>query len=525
MQADAVLAEGVEAVAMLLAAKNTNEQVLVQAFRALVRELRELAHIRTFHREEFSRQWEAQGMQTDGPSSHSSSSPFGTAQVNLITADHKALSERIVQAQGIENVISAMRGQANSTQIQTQACVVLRLLTTTDAHRQRAIKAGAVAAVCEAMRRLPGAAEMQQHCCSALIEICARAEGRRVVANSGIIDTLCKGARRFIDKQATIEQMLLLLVTLVDTPKAKVEAVGGGAVWTALDVMDQYQWTAQLQAIGCSLLKALTVIDDVRRLPTMAKRAVPAAVRAIDVHVCECEKGSVSSSVAEEACGALCNIMVDSDTNARAMIDDGGIQAVVRCMGLLVDNPDVQEAGCAALWAISAGPPPHKQCVIQLGGISAVVAAMAAYPEHVAIQVVGCAALRNTASISRNEVEVAAEGGIEVILDALRFHGANASVQEAGLEALAMVTRTQMPVQRWAFRAGAVEVIEAALQTRFPEHTVVRKAAQKALSRFMKVDDITRLCGVATPISAKDLNCYGGPPGVKGGSIIDDISC
>lgn len=185
----------------------------------------------------------------------------------------------------------------------------------------------------------------------------------------------------------------------------------------------------------------------------------------------------------------------------------------------------MQEAGCAALWAVSSGPPAHKQCVIQLGGISAVVAAMAAYPEHVAIQVVGCAALRNTAAVARNEVEIAAEGGVEVILDALRLHGGAAAVQEAGLEALAMVTRTQLPVQRWAFRAGAVEVIEAALQTRFPDHSAVRKAAQRALSRFVAADDLTRLCGVATPISAKDLSCYAPGGGGGAGRILPDVSC
>lgn len=449
--------------------------------------------------------------------------------MNLITADQKQISERVVQAQGVENVLSAMRQQAGSTQIQTQASVVLRLLALgSDAHRGRCVKAGAVAALAEAMRRHPGAAELHQHCAGALLELCGSAEGKKAVGSSaGLVALLCKAAQRFPDKQPPLEQILMLLVVLVEAPRAKVDAVTAGAVWTAMEVMDAHQWSAPLQAICCALLKALTVIDDVRRLNTMATRAVPAVVRAIDVHVCQCEAVSVSAVVAEEACGCLCNLMVDSDPNARAMIDDGGIQAVIRAMASLVDNPGVQEAGCAAIWAISAGPPAHKQCAVQLGGIGAVVGAMAAYPEHVAIQVVGCAALRNLAAVPRNEVEIAAEGGVEVILDALRFHGNAAAVQEAGLEALAMVTRTQLAVQRWAFRAGAVEVIEAALQTRFPDHGGVRKAAQRALSRFVKVDDLTRLCGVATPITAGDLNCYAAPAGapIGGGNIISDISC
>ena len=66
-----------------------------------------------------------------------------------------------------------------------------------------------------------------------------------------------------------------------------------------------------------------------------------------------------------------------------------------------------------------------------LGGIEAVVSAMAVFPDSIAIQVVGCAALRNIAQLPRNEIEVAAAGGVEVILDALRLHGANAAVQEA----------------------------------------------------------------------------------------------
>lgn len=442
-----------------------------------------------------------------------------------MAADHKVLSERVVQAQGLENVVSAMRAQPGSAAVQTQGCVALRLLAAAEAHRARALKAGAVAAVAEAMRRHSGDADLLQHCCAALLELCHTEEGRRAVGGAGVVDLACKGAKRFGDRQGPVEQALLLLSRLVDGPKAKVEAVSAGAVWTVLDVMDAFEWSAPLQAVSCALLKALTVIDDVRRVQAMARRAVPAVVRALDLHICQNPSMASSPAVAEEACGALCNLMVDSEANARAVIDCGGIQAAVRSMCILVDHPGVQEAGCAAMWAVSAGPPAHKQSAIELGGISAVVAAMAAYPEHVAIQVVGCAALRNTAAISRNEVEVAAEGGVEVILDALRLHGAAAAVQEAGLEALAMVTRTQMPVQRWAFKAGAVEVIEAALQTRFPDHSGVRKAAQKALSRFIAVDNVTRLCGVATPISAKDFSCAAGPPGAPQRSIMDDLSC
>lgn len=94
-------------------------------------------------------------------------------QVNLMTADLKPLAERLVSAQGIENVILAMRAQPASQHIQTQGSVVLRLLAMSDAGRARALKAGAVPAVADAMRRHAAVGDLQQHCCMAMLELCA----------------------------------------------------------------------------------------------------------------------------------------------------------------------------------------------------------------------------------------------------------------------------------------------------------------------------------------------------------------
>jgi hypothetical protein len=114
--------------------------------------------------------------------------------------------------------------------------------------------------------------------------------------------------------------------------------------------------------------------------------------------------------------------------------------------------------------------------------------------------VVALAALRNLAALPENEVTIAASGGIEATLDALRVHGGSAPLQEVGLDALARVMHTHAAIQRWAFQAGALEVATAAVTTRFPAHEGVRRAANRALVKLNPLK-ANRLCGFADTVN------------------------
>ena len=72
---------------------------------------------------------------------------------------------------------------------------------------------------------------------------------------------------------------------------------------------------------------------------------------------------------------------------------------------------------------------------------------------------VALAALRNLAGTSDGEVAVAAGGGIEAILEALRVHGGSAATQEVGLEALARVMHTHPAIQARRAHAPTYSVL------------------------------------------------------------------
>ena len=125
------------------------------------------------------------------------------------------------------------------------------------------------------------------------------------------------------------------------------------------------------------------------------------------------------------------------------------------------------------------------------------VKAMTAFASVQTIQVVALAALKNLAACSaENEVHVAAAGGIEAVLEALRSHGSSAALQEVGLEALSAIIASHAAIRRWAFQAGAVEVATAAVATRFPNNEGVKRAAAGALAKLNPLKSgSARLCG------------------------------
>ena len=145
----------------------------------------------------------------------------------------------------------------------------------------------------------------------------------------------------------------------------------------------------------------------------------------------------------------------------------------------------VQEAGCAALWSLAEADQQNPLLATTACAVEAVVAAMSAHPLNVPVQAVGCAALKCFAEMGNGNA-VASAGGVEATVAALRLHGAVAAIQETGLDTLAITVQTHPAVVKLARDAGTVEVAEAAITTRFPQHEGVQRAGHAVLALFPK---------------------------------------
>jgi hypothetical protein len=118
------------------------------------------------------------------------------------------------------------------------------------------------------------------------------------------------------------------------------------------------------------------------------------------------------------------------------------------------------------------------------GAVPALVSGMISHPDSLPLQCVSCAAVRHFTASPRGAEALADAGALEAILAALRLHGSSASLQEVGCDVLADLARCAdggSAAARAALDAGALEVVKAALLTRFPTHPGVQRAAKGAL--------------------------------------------
>ena len=274
---------------------------------------------------------------------------------------------------------------------------------------------------------------------------------------------------------------------------AKAAAASCGALEALVAAALRHPRSAAVQAACCGALKSLAVDDNVR-LRDAAEAAVEALIAALTQH------GRHNASLAEDACGALCNLAVGSAENAHAVGDAGGIAAVAGALTAWHDSADVAEAGCAALWAVSAATR-DAALLARLsrdGGFDALVKALQRHVDKAPVATVALAALKAACLNSGdNQIAVAGCGGLEAVIACLAHWGSAPNLQILGFETLAAVMTKHAAIQRWAFQAGALDVVTAATETRWRDNKQVCNAAAKVL-KLLAQHRSGRLCGFET---------------------------
>ena len=239
--------------------------------------------------------------------------------------------------------------------------------------------------------------------------------------------------------------------------------------------MISHPTSVAVQEACCGTMKSL-VVNPSNRDKAVRLGAVDATVYALNRHV-------AVAGVAEEGCGALCNLTIDAKKRKVSLAVPHGATSVVAAMRCHLANLEVQEAGCAALWSLAEADSRNPGLAVESGAADAVAAAMQAHPRNIPVQAVGVAALKCFCELG-NSGAVAAAGGLEAVMQSLRVHGTVAPVQEAGLEALMLMGTSHPLVLKTAREGGAEEICLAAVHTRFPTHDAIQRIGQQALRLF-----------------------------------------
>jgi hypothetical protein len=169
-------------------------------------------------------------------------------------------------------------------------------------------------------------------------------------------------------------------------------------------------------------------------------------------------------------CYALANLVESHPANTAAAVAAGGIEAVVAAMRAHPGSESVLEGGCDALSElVTNGHHANQTAAAAAGAVEALVAALQAHPGSQMVQRSGCEALAYlvcyhptaTAAHPANQTAVAAAGGIEAVVAALRAHPGSEEVQEMGCYALRWLVHGHPVNTATAVAAGAIGLAEA----------------------------------------------------------------
>ena len=118
------------------------------------------------------------------------------------------------------------------------------------------------------------------------------------------------------------------------------------------------------------------------------------------------------------------------------------------------------------------------------GGIEAVVGAMKNHPSNAAVQLNGCLALAFIAVDAENKVLVARTGVIEAVVEAMKNHPSNADVQHCGCRALVNICWSSTEICERIVRAGGKDVAMQA-QSLHRSHSGVQENCKELLQKLM----------------------------------------
>ena len=120
-------------------------------------------------------------------------------------------------------------------------------------------------------------------------------------------------------------------------------------------------------------------------------------------------RADISPTVQEQCCGAL-GILAINDDNKVEIAKQGGIDAIIKALGMHPDHAGVQQQGCGALWTLAYNDD-NKVEIAKQGGIDAIIKALDNHPDLAGVQQNGCKALTNLASNDDIKQEIMKKGG------------------------------------------------------------------------------------------------------------------
>ena len=171
------------------------------------------------------------------------------------------------------------------------------------------------------------------------------------------------------------------------------------------------------------------------------------------------------------------------------------ITLIMRTMEKNINCIEVQHQTCIRLGIYAESNKKNRTIIAAKGGIEAIILAMKVHLASEALQQQACVALENLAENDDNKVKMARLGGMEAIIGAMKAHQTSEGVQEQALGALANLSMNEDNAAKLAV-LGGMETVMRAMKAH-PASGVVQEQACVALANLaVNADNAAKLAGL-----------------------------
>eukprot|EP00928_Gymnodinium_smaydae_P031450 TRINITY_DN23074_c0_g1_i1.p1 TRINITY_DN23074_c0_g1~~TRINITY_DN23074_c0_g1_i1.p1 ORF type:complete len:1296 (-),score=285.45 TRINITY_DN23074_c0_g1_i1:260-4147(-) len=390
--------------------------------------------------------------------------------------------ERIVELNGIELALQAMRAHPEDVNTQDSALALLAHLAREHAANSERIFAGDVVTLAlAAMQSHADAGDMQGWACAALRNLAVQSDAvQEALVGAATVDLVLNALRLHVivpRVQGCGCAVLGILATRSALVRASIFERGG--VDLILAAMEHHPEVVKVQGCGWAALGNL-ICDRAETRGRFAELGgVGLVVDALRAHP------KMGESVQVPGLGALRNLSLDCDHASIIMAHDG-VERVASAMHGHVDLMDAQLLGMKVLKHLVDERVSHRSSnqekILSCAGVELILKAAAAYPEDPAMQETTCETLRRLSD--------ACDAGCERIDqlrgDAALLHGmllfpASQRLQLSCCQALWSLCcrRAEVCARIVAHIQGAASVVAAMQQ--FPDDEAIQESASAAL--------------------------------------------
>jgi hypothetical protein len=159
--------------------------------------------------------------------------------------------------------------------------------------------------------------------------------------------------------------------------------------------------------------------------------------------------GAQSSLLVEHVFGVFWNLALNNTENQQKMTEHHAVNDVIRFMAKFPDKASVQQYACGVLWnmALNDG---NKRAIVENGGLDIILDAMRAHRSNCRLQWCACGALWTIAAHFDYQRILMEKNGVHELVVTMNYHNKDSSVQTLGcgaLATLAMHDANQRPMQ------------------------------------------------------------------------------